>query len=550
MNAVLDIDRWSTRIRRAEPALAQTLVGGMRRLVDRLLSEALAAATRRALSRAGLPVDAAVAVRRLDLVLRLAGAIEPRRLAEIWAATFAEALATRLAGVPAGEAPGEAYEGGEGDQLVWFPDHWAAEYRHLQRCADGEDTAWWALELAAGGGSAAQLSVDAVVRRWLAADAARALASLAALAATAPAIARALDSRQAAALTEAIVRRLATTTRHGSAADAAEPFDTARPDQRADHRFLAAALVGIEPLRRALATVLTAEERPTRAAPWLLAALLTQAPAVSRLPATAIEAALTALWRGDRESSAGRSTRSPRPVDRHDDAGRPPSSLPRQPPDLPGPLAKTSSGVALAANDAVSAIAGDDADRLVAQPVLLGGLLLLIRPLSAGGRLPAAEELPTALADLALLALRRVLSTLPRGEREVAEERERPLLTVFAPQGDWRERIARQPIHRPAAAEQLLEALLAQVPIELAAVPGAERRLFGQRAARFASEADRRLARLLLRPGELRLSRWQAEMFWPLQAVDPLLRRAGWDQDPGWLPWLGRRIVFHFGVTP
>ncbi|WP_347250389.1 hypothetical protein, partial [Zoogloea sp.] len=56
-----------------------------------------------------------------------------------------------------------------------------------------------------------------------------------------------------------------------------------------------------------------------------------------------------------------------------------------------------------------------------------------------------------------------------------------------------------------------------------------------------------RLAHLLLRPGLLRHTPWEAELIWPLAAVDLALRRAGWDQDPGWLPWLGRTLRFRFG---
>jgi hypothetical protein len=52
---------------------------------------------------------------------------------------------------------------------------------------------------------------------------------------------------------------------------------------------------------------------------------------------------------------------------------------------------------------------------------------------------------------------------------------------------------------------------------------------------------------LLLRPGVLRVTAWDAELVWPLAGIDLALRRAGWDQDPGWLPWIGRRLRFRFG---
>ncbi len=80
--------------------------------------------------------------------------------------------------------------------------------------------------------------------------------------------------------------------------------------------------------------------------------------------------------------------------------------------------------------------------------------------------------------------------------------------------------------------------------------PGAERRLFGRRPPAFATAPELRLARLLLRPGVLRASPWEAELVWPLAGIDLALRRAGWDQDPGWVPWLGRSIRFRFGDAP
>ena len=45
----------------------------------------------------------------------------------------------------------------------------------------------------------------------------------------------------------------------------------------------------------------------------------------------------------------------------------------------------------------------------------------------------------------------------------------------------------------------------------------------------------------------LPLTAWDAVLAWPLDSIDLALRRAGWDQDPGWLPWLGRRLRWRFG---
>ena len=54
------------------------------------------------------------------------------------------------------------------------------------------------------------------------------------------------------------------------------------------------------------------------------------------------------------------------------------------------------------------------------------------------------------------------------------------------------------------------------------------------------------LASLVLRPGRLALTRSHAEMHFALAATDLRVRRHGLDVDPGWLPWFGRVVAFHF----
>jgi hypothetical protein len=548
VSAVLDIDRWSTRLRRVEPAFAQSLAAQMRHLVDRRLAGALAAATRRALAQAGLPPAAAVALRRLELALPLRGAVDERQLSAAWAATFADALATRLAGTPAGDAA----DGGQ--ELVWFADHWAAEYRHLERLASGDGEAWWAGELAAGEDLNEELAAPAILHRWLMADGARALLSLASLATKAPGVIELLEVRQARELTARLLSRLTLAAAPGSATPATDA-DLSTAEAQRDERLIDSAwralLTRHASPRQLVANAATASDDGRRqcATPWLLAALLCESPALCRLPAAAIARGVQRVLQAGTPENTRRLSLVP-------------DSLPAEPP-VAGRLDEPSPPVARTAADAVAGQAPTAVIRKTAAAapltdafvdattsrVFLAGLLLLLRPLQQSASLPAAAELPTALADLALLALRRVLAPLPRGEREVAEERERALLGVFAPQADWRERIASRPVAQPVAAERWLATLLVQIPADLMAVPGAERQVFGLSSPCYANEADRRLARLLLRPGELRVSRWQAELFWPLSAVDPALRHAGCDQDPGWLPWLGRKIVFHFGVA-
>ncbi len=287
MSAVLDIDRWSTRLRRVEPAFAQSLAARMRQLVDRRLAGALAAATRRALAQAGLPPAAAVALRRLELALQLSGAVDERQLSEAWAATFADALAARLASTPAGDAA-------DGDQeLVWFADHWDAEYRHLERLASGDGEAWWADELAAGEDLNEELTASAILHRWLSADGARALASLASLATKMPGVVELLEARQAREVTARLISRLTSAALAGSATPATDA-DPSTVEAQRDERLIDGALRVLlsrhASLRQLVADAMTANDDGRRqcATPWLLAALLCESPALSRLPATAI----------------------------------------------------------------------------------------------------------------------------------------------------------------------------------------------------------------------------------------------------------------------
>ncbi len=76
MNAPLDIGRLSTRIRSSEPERAQALAGQLRQVAGPGLTRALDGAGERALARAGLPAEAMVAVRRLDLTLRVSAAVD------------------------------------------------------------------------------------------------------------------------------------------------------------------------------------------------------------------------------------------------------------------------------------------------------------------------------------------------------------------------------------------------------------------------------------------------------------------------------------------
>ncbi len=54
------------------------------------------------------------------------------------------------------------------------------------------------------------------------------------------------------------------------------------------------------------------------------------------------------------------------------------------------------------------------------------------------------------------------------------------------------------------------------------------------------------LASVVTRPARLAIGATHVDLFFPLSAVDVRVRRAGLDVDPGWVPWLGRVVAFHY----
>ena len=58
------------------------------------------------------------------------------------------------------------------------------------------------------------------------------------------------------------------------------------------------------------------------------------------------------------------------------------------------------------------------------------------------------------------------------------------------------------------------------------------------------------LASLVLRPARLAITPTHVDVFFRLNAADVRIRRAGLDVDPGWVPWFGRVVAFHYGDRP
>lgn len=187
-----------------------------------------------------------------------------------------------------------------------------------------------------------------------------------------------------------------------------------------------------------------------------------------------------------------------------------------------------------------------DVDGWSSHRIEAGGLLLLLRPLIDQVQEEGLEHLSGLLGDLALVALRRCLQPLPVAERQVVQERQRPLLVLLAPDRDWEGPIGEAPLLQGEAAEALLARVVERIPPEVAFAPGAARQVMGSASPSFPSREDSLLARVLLRPGALNLTDWEAELVWPLASADLALRRIAWDLDPGWIPWLGRVIRFRY----
>lgn len=51
---------------------------------------------------------------------------------------------------------------------------------------------------------------------------------------------------------------------------------------------------------------------------------------------------------------------------------------------------------------------------------------------------------------------------------------------------------------------------------------------------------------MVKRPGEFTATRTHLEITMPQNSLEASIRKAGFDLNPGWLPWLGRVVTFHY----
>lgn len=162
-------------------------------------------------------------------------------------------------------------------------------------------------------------------------------------------------------------------------------------------------------------------------------------------------------------------------------------------------------------------------------PTACGGLLFLLSVLARLG-LPGwcTEQAPHCTA----LVLRAVLRRLDTPAEDAAWQ-----LAACA-QDDARPHPAAAPAHWPPRLAQRLphcRSLAAQAEVWRAATGVWLRCADGLG-----------LAALVQRPARLALTPTHADLFFALDQADLRVRRLGLDVDPGWLPWFGRVVGFHY----
>src|SRR5262249_51605130 len=142
-----------------------------------------------------------------------------------------------------------------------------------------------------------------------------------------------------------------------------------------------------------------------------------------------------------------------------------------------------------------------------------------------------------------------LIEPLPPADRRAALHRERLLLSVFAGIRDPKVEVAALPIS-PAEIELASNAIAeveAKVSPEIAPCPKVQEMFYGAHLERARRDvALSALARLVLRPARLDVSPPHADLYFRASTLDLAIRRAGWDIDPGWVPFLGRVIRFHY----
>lgn len=175
--------------------------------------------------------------------------------------------------------------------------------------------------------------------------------------------------------------------------------------------------------------------------------------------------------------------------------------------------------------------------------VKCAGILFLLRPLLRG---PWME--PSLRCDLAerlyafgAILLAELLRPLSDSERELAWERESPLLLVLSG-------MSSEPApcigEGRASIHAEIDRLEAELPDGLKARGASLRGLLGANAWPLPQFRWPKLAAIALRSGALCYQEYRVDLNLGLSEIDLNIRRLGLDIDPGWVPWIGRSIRF------
>jgi hypothetical protein len=461
----------------------------------------------------GTPVARAVAL--TEDALRLAPPLGPRlvvlrRLAlgpadrRAMAARAAESLRAAAAGAVHGAAPHAPAAA-----AVWFRSPEEARRLLLLRLLRGERADAWFWRLAVP------------VRPPL--DAARLLAVLRAEARAAPEAEAALARIVRAAAEAGLLPALAALAPPDPPPPSLDPAAAPPPPPPSEPQAALAALVAAAPeaLRRAVAAVLPPRGTAPPAPLWLRRALvLALAPGAAAAPARLATLAAVAA--------------SPAPSPSPDALAPPSPAAPAAAPSPPGraedpapqPRPTADRPASLLAPRAAVADPPPDPDRRAPAPAPpppafhpdeafspVAGVFLLLLPLRRlGFERWLARHPDHALAGFGPALLHRLAA-------ERRPPTDDPVLALLAPPD-------------PPPPEPLLRAWRRQLDRWLR------------------HRAGRRLPALVARPGWITITDEALDLRFPLAAADLRLRRRALDADPGWTPWLGRSVRFHFRDAP
>lgn len=477
--------------------------------LDRTVADRLPALLDRGLSglrqRLGLPAESRVAIRRVNVRLRLADAQSTTAAAMVdtIATAWSEAIVNGIERIltTAGLVPGEVLLS---DTLAVFPDLNSARRHHLRQMVRTGAVPWWSAALL--GDDAAPAALPQLLISLAGSD----------LPAAAAVIIELGDTRGLAWLEQLntdqrrqLEQLFAPTPEHAvggshTSSDPATPTEASTsPPQRAPGQPRLAGEITTAILLSWVRRVAGDKQLP---------------PASSTVPV-------------DYPPKHQLAPTPARPEDDHHAASDP--AIPTEMRPLPD------------RSDASSAHAtGDKSMPALASAIPVGcsGLLFLIR-FALQHRSPDSSNFNRDMLALGTRLLDGVFDRLSPAARRAAWRRDRMLLQVFAG--------LREPIeeidtldHSPAAcrwAATLCELIDNQIDADIAAAANACEYVLGASGVTLSP-----LERLLLRPGRLRVTDTDARLLLPAALIDIGLRRGGWDIDPGWVPRLGRIIRFEY----